>query len=199
MSTEQKSFPKNIFNIYQLFEQTKNPKWEANPFKVFKPQLKEQLNQYNIMIATNINELNLYIVDYIIDKKIPPAFVIKYIKDEKLRNLYSDPLLNYKVDSIIARDKKWVEEEKYKNSTNMFVCLLSSFDFIQYTEHDMDEKDVSESKVYIAYKILNAGDKNVLRFEVVLNNMDIDQEVDLYVYTSMITNILKAVYSKYRL
>jgi len=199
MSPEQKSLPKNIFNIYQLFEQTKNPKWEANPFKPFKPQLKEQLTQYNIMTATNISELNFYMVDFMIDKRIPPSFVIKYIKDEKLRNLYSDPLLNYTLDSIIIRDKKWVEEEKYKNSTNMFVCLSSSFDFIQYTEHDMHEKDVSESKVYIAYKILNAGEMNVLRFEIVLNNLDIDQEVDLYVYINMITNILKAVYCKYKL
>lgn len=199
MSPEQKVLPKKIFTIYDFFEQTKNPNWLDTPFKPFKPILKEQLANYNIMIAMNISNLNFYIIDFSIDRRIPPSYIIKYIKDEKLRNHYSDPLLHYTVDSIINRDKKWIETETYKNSVNKFICLLSSFEFLQYSEHDQNYNDVSESKYYIAYKILNAGDKNVLRFEIVLSSMDIDQEVDLMIYTDMITKILKIVHSKFRL
>ena len=199
MNPEQKVLPKKIHTIYDFFEQTKNPKWEANPFKPFKPILKEQLANHNIMLAMNISNLNFYKIDFSIDKRIPPNYIIKYIKDEKLRNLYSDPLLNYTIDSIITREKKWIETETYKDTTNNFVCILSSFEFLQYSECDMNDKDVSESKFYIAYKILNAGDKNVLRFEIVLNSMDIDQEVDLMIYTDMITKMLKAIYNKHRL
>jgi hypothetical protein len=195
---EQKVLPKKILTIYQFYEYSKNPNWKENPFKEFKSELKEQNANINIKIASNISNLNFYIIDWDIDKRISPSFIIKYLKDVKLRCIYSDPALNYKITSIITKDKKWVEEEKYKENTNTFICYLSQFEFLQYSDIDIN-KDISESKFYIAYKILNAGDKFILRFEIVLNYMDIDQEIDLKIYINMISSILKAIYKKFKI
>ena len=195
---EQKVLPKKILTIYQFYEYSKNPKWEEKPFKEFKSELKEQNDNINIKIASNISNLNFYIIDWNVDKRISPGFIIKYLKDVKLRCIYSDPALNYKITSIITKDKKWVEEEKYKENTNTFICYLSQFEFLQYCDIDIN-KDISESKIYIAYKILNAGDKFILRFEIVLNYMDIDQEIDLKIYINMINSILKAIYKKFKI
>jgi hypothetical protein len=38
-----------------------------------------------------------------------------------------------------------------------------------------------------------------LRFELVLNNMDIDQDIDINVYLNMILNILSVTYSKFKI
>ena len=195
---EQKVLPKKILTIYQFYEYSKNPKWEENPFKEFKSELKEQNANINIKLASNISNLNFYIIDWNVDKRISPGFIIKYLKDVKLRCIYSDPALNYKITSIITKDKKWVEEETYKENTNTFICYLSQFEFLQYSDIDIN-KDISESKIYIAYKILNAGDKFILRFEIVLNYMDIDQEIDLKIYINMINSILKAIYKKFKI
>ena len=196
---ESEFLPKNISNIYKIFEKSKNPNWGAGMFKQFNSKL-NSLESLNIKMATNIDNMNYYIVDFPVSKLIQPSFIIKYLSNINLRNLYSDNSLNYKMKKIEIKDKKWVEIETYKDCPNVFNCILSKFYFLCFVINDMDSNnDTSESKIYLAYKILNADDKYVLRFEIVLNHLDIDQEIDLAVYCDMISNILKATYKKLKI
>jgi len=56
---------------------------------------------------------------------------------------------------------------------------------------------MSTSKIYIAYKILTGENKYVLRLEIVLNHMDMDQEIDLLVYINMVTKMLNSIHKKF--
>ena len=193
------TLPKKIFTIYDFFEKTKNPKWNENPFKQFYPHLKEKFNSMNIMVASNISNLNFYIIDFDINMKVTPSYIIKYFKDISLRNLFSDASVKYKLIQYTNTEKtKWIEEETYKDNINTFNCIQSNFEFITYTDNNIKNADTSTSKIYIAYKVLSCENKYVLRLELVLNHMDMDQEIDLLVYIHMITNILKTIHKKFR-
>ena len=189
------TLPKKIHTIYNFFEKTKNPKWNENPFKQFYPNIiKDALNNNHIKIASNISNLNFYMIDFDINIKVPPSFVIKYMKDISLRNLFSDTSLNYKLIKYIDKTC-WIEEETYKDAVNTFTCKSSNFELITYT--DNSNNDMTTSKIYVAYKILTAENKYVLRLEIVLNHMDMDQEIDLLVYINMVTNMLKSIHKKF--
>jgi hypothetical protein len=193
------TLPKKVFTIYDFFEKTKNPKWNDNPFKQFIPNLKDKFNNMNIMVATNISNLNFYIVDFDINKNITPSYIIKYFKDISLRNLFSDASLNYKLLQYTNTEKtKWIEQETYKDVVNMFNCMHTNFELISYTDNKPNS-DMSTSKIYVAYKVLSAADKYVFRLEIVLNHMDMDQEIDLLVYINMVTNILNSIHKKFKI
>ena len=50
-----------------------------------------------------------------------------------------------------------------------------------------------------SFKILNSENEYILRFEIILNNMDIDQIIDIKIYLEMLINILKAVHNKFNI
>ena len=192
------TLPKKVFTIYDFFEKTKNPKWNDNPFKQFTPHLKDKFNNINIMVATNISNLNFYIVDFDINMKVTPSYIIKYFKDISLRNLFSDPSLNYKLLQYNNSEKtKWTEQETYKEAVNTFNCMHTNYEFISYADNK-DNSDMSTSKIYIGYKVLSAVNRYVFRLELVLNHMDMDQEIDLLVYINMVTNILNNIHKKFK-
>ena len=189
--------PKNIFIIYSLFEKAKLLEWKDNPFKEYKIELKNPYPNISIKLATNINNLNYYTVDFPFNQKIAPRYVMQYIKDINLRNYYSDPSLSYAITKRL-NNNIWIEEEMYNNNTTEFNCTSSTFEFICYNNMDnMDSKNMYDFKLYNAYKILTTNDNYILRFEIVLNTMDIDQEIDLAVYIGMITNIMNAIKDKF--
>ena len=57
---------------------------------------------------------------------------------------------------------------------------------------------MSNTKYYHAFKILNNNDKYILRFEIVLNCMDMDQDIDIIIYLNMIIRLLKATHDKFK-
>jgi len=191
--------PKKTFELYRIFEKIKNPQWKENMFIRFKPQLNNKYNDMVIMMAYNITEMNLYYIDFPIDKLISPNYIIHYIKDINIRNACSNDMLRYKIVETKGT-YDWVEEEMYKDCKNRMICFGTKFDMICYAEDDMTAMDeISSAKYYIAYKILNSMNNYVLRFEIVFNTNDMDQEVDLYQYIGMIYNILNAIYTKFKI
>jgi hypothetical protein len=46
---------------------------------------------------------------------------------------------------------------------------------------------------------LNTEDDYILRFEIILNNMDIDQMIDIRIYLGMLINLLRDVYKKFNI
>jgi hypothetical protein len=184
--------PKKIYAIYNFFEKTKSVQF--NPFKDYKSDNFTYEN-ITIKIAKNISDMNFYQVDFIINKKIQPSYVIQYISDPNLRTLYSDGAILYK--QISKDNHKSVEEEHYNDNKNTFNCILSKFMFLTYV--DIENESIFNSKYYASYKILNNNVDYVLRFETALNQLDIDQEIDLDRYIKMIGNIIKAIYHKFKI
>ncbi len=189
---KQISLPGNIFTIYDFFDKTKNPDWKENPFTLYK-----KINNLEIKIAKNISNLNFYQVDFQINKKIKPEFLIKYIKNIDYRNYYSKDTLFYKHVSTID-ENNWVELEFYNGSKNKFIVTDSNFLVLFYNESPSFGQSLSDTKYYHAYKILNNNDNFILRFEIVLNNMDIDQDIDIIIYLNMLIRLLKAVHNKFK-
>lgn len=189
---KQISLPGNIFTIYDFFDKTKNPDWKENPFTLYK-----KINNLEIKIAKNISNLNFYQVDFQINKKIKPEFLIKYIKNIDYRNYYSKDTLFYKHVSTID-ENNWVELEFYNGSKNKFIVTDSNFLVLFYNESPSFGQSLSDTKYYHAFKILNNNDNFILRFEIVLNNMDMDQDIDIIIYLNMIIRLLKAVHDKFK-
>lgn len=184
--------PQNIYTIYDFFDKTKNSEWKENPFTLYK-----KINNLEIKIAKNISNLNFYQVDFPISKKIKPEFLIKYIKNIDYRNYYSNDTLFYKLVSIID-ENEWVEYELYNGSKNKFIVLNTNFIVIFYNENPSLGENLSDIKYYHAYKILSDNNNYILRFEIVLNSMDIDQDIDIIIYLNMIIRLLKAVHDKFK-
>lgn len=185
--------PPNIFNIYQLFERSKNINWKETPFKLYK-----QYDKVTIMLARNINNLNYYQVDFLINKKINPNTIMYYLKDVKYRDGFSPNCIKFKNIKTIDNNK-WLEEEVYNNNINVYNCLLTQFQLIFYTNYDFSVTDISNVKIFNSYQVLDTRENYVLRFETVLSSLDIDQDIDINIYVTMITNILRAIYGHHKL
>jgi hypothetical protein len=183
------SLPPTIYTFYNFFNKSKNSNWESNPFKLYK-----KINGIEIKLAKNISNLNLYQIDFPIDKKIKPDFLIKYIKNKDYRNYYSKETLFYELLSTV-NEHKWIENEIYNKTKNKFTVIESNFLILFYNETLNFSQNISDTKYYNSYKILSTETTYILRFETVLNNMDMDQDIDVSIYLHMIIEILKSSYS----
>lgn len=183
--------PHNIFIIYNFFEKTKNKDWKENPFSPYKT-----FGEIKVKIGKNISNLNFYQADIPFSKKIKPDYVIKYLKNRDYRNYYGGQSLFY---TLVAQNNQdeWVEDEIYQNSKNTFNVIHTQFTLIFYSLSHNDNQNVSDTKYFNTYKILTDGNNYVLRFEIVLNNMDIDQDIDIIVYLNMIIRLLDAIHKKF--
>lgn len=196
MSDTQKnqiSLPPTIYTFYNFFNKSKNSNWESNPFKLYK-----KINGIEIKLAKNISNLNLYQIDFPIDKKIKPDFLIKYIKNKDYRNYYSKETLFYELLSTV-NEHKWIENEIYNKTKNKFTVIESNFLILFYNETLNFSQNISDTKYYNSYKILSTETTYILRFETILNNMDMDQDIDIIIYMNMLIRLLKAVHDKFKL
>jgi hypothetical protein len=183
-----------IYTIYKFFEKSRNQNWKENPFKNFK-----KINNFNVKIARNISNLNFYLIDIPLSNKIKPSYVIYYLKNIEYRNVFSADIIKFILKKQID-ENHWIEEEIYHGASNIFKCHSSKFSILFFNDTE-STNNVSETKYFTHYTILKDKDSgsNILRIELVLNNLDLDQEIDIYIYTNMISNILKATYSKFKI
>jgi len=173
MGSKQISLPENIYNINYIFE--KNIKQEDNPFKFFK-----KIYGLDLYLARNINNLNYYYIDFPINKNINPNFVIKYFKNIDYRNAFSHESLNFYITSKIS-DNSWKEDEIYKGHKTNYNVIMTNFSIFFYSNVNFFNTNVSQAKYYMSYKIFSNPINYILRFELVLNNMDLDQDIDINV------------------
>lgn len=185
------SLPFNIYNSYIFFEKN-----EPNLFVLLR-----KIHGISIKIAKNINNLNYYQIDISVNKQIDPIYLIKYLKDINYRNYYSSDSISFK-EYNKNNENEWVEIENYRGIENRFVVNFnqSKFYILFYNENwDSSNINISQTKYYHCIKILNTGDEYILRFEIILNNMDIDQIIDIRIYLEMLINILRAVCNKFNI
>jgi hypothetical protein len=194
------TLPQKIFIIYNFFKKSQDKKWVDNPFKFYK-----KINNIEINIAKNISNLNFYQIDFPLDNRINPNYLIKYLKNIDYRNIFSSDIILFKEISK-KNDSCWVEEENYNGIKSTYNCLLLPLQLIFYTNYDYFDNNTSQSKYYNAFKIINEPcekvktlsqatlEPKILRYETVLNNLDIDQNIDIIIYINMIINILRANY-----
>lgn len=192
---KQISLPPNIYIIYNFFNKTKNKDWDKNPFVFYK-----NINNINIKIAENISNLNFYQIDIPVYKNIKPEYIIKYLKDLNYRNYYANNTLFYKLISK-KNNNEWIENEYCNNIENCFNVIMSPFLILFYNDIRNFNQNVADAKFYQCYKILNDvdNDKYILRFEIVLNNMDFDQDNDIIIYLNMLIRLIKDVYKKFKI
>ncbi len=190
---KQIKLPENIYYFYNFFEKSKEINNENNPFKFYK-----KIHNVDIKIAKNISSFNYYQIDIPIVKTINPSYLIHYIKNIEYRNIFSADSLSYKL--IDTKDENnWAEEENYKGTRTHFNITSSKFQLIFYNNTNKFNTATSQAKFYNSYKILNDTNNYILRIEIVLNNLDIDQDIDINIYLNMIINILRAVYKKFKI
>ena len=187
---QQISLPINIFNSYNFFEKNEEK------FVFFK-----RIHGIPVKLAKNISNLNYYQIDIPINKKINPKYIIKYLKEIDYRNYFSSDTISFKKNKII-NENKWIETENYKGVEIQYIVNYNENQFYMlfYNENcEPDNINISQSKYYHSYKILNTEDEYILRFEIILNHMDIDQLIDIHIHLNMLINILRAIYNKFNI
>lgn len=192
MASKQIALPENIYNINNLFEK-KYLNDNDNPFKIYK-----KIYNLDLYIAKNINNLNYYYIDFPFNKKINPQFIIKYLKNIDYRNAFSHESINFNIIKKTS-ENVWSEEEIYKGHKTIYNVLMTTFKLYFYNNSNDFNTNVSQAKFYMSYKIFNNQNNYVLRFELVLNNMDLDQDIDINIYANMIFHLLKAIHKKFKL
>jgi hypothetical protein len=192
MGSKQISLPENIYNINSFFEK-KFISQEDNPFKFYK-----KLYNLNVFVAKNINNLNYYYIDFPINKNINPNFVIKYFKNIDYRNAFSHESLSFYLTNKTT-ENSWKEDEIYKGHKTNYHVLMTTFQLFFYNDVNIFNTNVSQAKYYMSYKIFKSIDNFILRFEIVLNNMDLDQDIDINIYVNMIYNLLKTIHKKFKI
>lgn len=194
MKYNQISLPLNIYNSYIFFENSKDNLSKNNPFIYLK-----KIHGVPIKIAKNISNLNYYQIDIPVNKIINPSYLLKYLKNIDYRNYYSSESIFFK---IVKKDNeyKWTEIENYRGVEINFIVHYneSQFYLLFYNEEWFPENiNTSQIKYYHSFKIFNTEDEYILRFEIILNNMDIDQMIDIHIYLEMLINLIRAVYTKF--
>lgn len=193
---QQISLPKNIYDAYIFFDKTKNESNINNPFVFFK-----KIHGVPVKIAKNILNLNYYQIDIPINKKINPSYLIKYLKEIDYRNYYSSDTISFKQVKII-NDNKWIEKENYRGVETKYIVIYNQKQFYMlfYNENWYPNNiNISQTKYYHSFKILDSSDEYILRFEIILNHMDIDQLIDIHIYLNMLINIIRAIYNKFNI
>ena len=75
---------------------------------------------------------------------------------------------------------------------------MNNFSIFFYNNVNIFNTNVSQAKYYMSYKIFSNPNNYILRFELVLNNMDLDQDIDINIYVNMIYNLLKTIHKKFK-
>jgi hypothetical protein len=188
MNKTQICLPINIYNSYIFFEE--------NTFIFLK-----RIHGIPIKIIKNISNLNYYQIDIPINKIINPNYIIKYLKDINYRNCFSSDTISFKIHKNI-NDNKWIEIENYKGIEIQYIVNYNEKQFyILFYNEDWYPKNIniSQTKYYHCFKLLSSKDYYILRFEIILNHMDIDQLIDIRIYLEMLINILRAIYNKFNI
>lgn len=188
MNKTQICLPINIYDSYIFFEE--------NAFVFLK-----RIHNIPIKIIKNISNLNYYQIDIPINKIINAKYIIKYLKDINYRNYYSSDTISFKHHKVF-NDNKWIEIEDYKGVEIQYIVNYNEKQFyILFYNEDWYPKDInlSQTKYYHCFKILNSDDNYILRFEIILNHMDIDQLIDIRIYLEMLINIIRAIYKKFNI
>jgi hypothetical protein len=191
MNKIQICLPSNIYNAYIFFETN-----DKDSFVFFK-----RIHGIPVKIAKNILNLNYYQIDIPINKLINPKYIIKYLKDINYRNYFSSDTIFFK-ETKKETNTKWTEIENYKGIKIEYIVHYNEKQFyiLFYNENWYSENiNISQTKYYHCFKILSSENNYVLRFEIILNNMDIDQLIDIHIYLDMLINILRAIYSKFKI
>jgi len=192
MNNKQISLPVNIYNAYIFFKKN-----EENIFSFLK-----KIRGIPIKIAKNISNLNYYQIDIPVNKNINPTYLLKYLKDINNRNYFSSDTISF--ESIKTENNSeitWNENENYRGTETQYIVNYNQKQFyiLFYNDNWNSENDnISHNKYYHCFKILNTPDEYILRFEIILNNMDIDQMIDIHTYFEMLINILRAIYNKFK-
>lgn len=179
--------PKKPYIIYNFLEKCQDKNFDKNPFVDYKI-----FHNIQVKIARNISILNLYYLNIPFDKKIKPNFLLQYLKNIDYRNSFSSSLSFKLINDISSTN--WIEEEIYNDSKNIFNCNMFNFKIIFYKKDENFNENTSEVKYYQSYKILSEENNYILRLEMVLNSMDIDQDQDINAQLQMLLNLLRAVY-----
>lgn len=179
--------PKKPYIIYNFLEKCQDKNFDKNPFVDYKI-----FHNIQIKIARNISIFNLYYFNISFDKKIKPNFLLQYLKNIDYRNSFSSSLSFKLINDISSTN--WIEEEIYNDSKNIFNCNMFNFKIIFYKKDENFNENTSAVKYYQSYKILSEENNYILRLEMVLNSMDIDQDQDINAQLQMLLNLLRAVY-----
>jgi hypothetical protein len=190
MTNKQIIMPSKILTIYNFYESLKEQN-KNNSFKLYK-----QIRGQQVYCAENISNLNFYYIDFIINKKVNPKFIMTYFKNTHYRNHFSNNLIKSIVINKI-NNNEWDEEEIYNKSKNIFRCVELPFHLIFYNNKKNPEQNTSERKYYNSYQLLTTPESYILRFQIVLSYMDLDQDVDLSSYILQIQNLIKAIHNKF--
>ncbi len=189
---KQISLPQKIYELYTFFEKSQNDSIE-NPFEFYK-----EIMGLNVKIAKNVSDLNLFQIDINVSKKINPNYYIKYLKDINNRNAFSPDSIHFNIFKSM-NDNEWIEDEIYNGNKNRLVCVSSSFMILFYNENWESKNNLSNKKYYNSFKLLDNKDDYTIRFEMALNHLDIDFDVDISIYLTMIKNIIKAIYKRFNI
>lgn len=179
--------PKKPYVIYNFLEKCQDKNFDKNPFVDYKI-----FHNIQVKIARNISILNLYYLNIPFDKRIKPTFLLQYLKNIDYRNSFSSNLTFKLINNISSTN--WIEEEIYNDSKNIYICNMFNFKIIFYKKDENFNENTSEVKYYQSYKILSDENNYILRLEMVLNSMDIDQDQDINAQLQMLLNLLRAVY-----
>lgn len=189
MTKQQISLPLNIYNAYIFFEKN-----EDNLFIFLR-----KIHGIPIKIA-KLSNLNYYQIDIPVNKKINPLYLLKYLKNIDYRDYFSSDTISFKLIKK-ENDMKWIENENYRGNETQYIVNYNQKQFylLFYNENWYSENvNISHTKYYHCFKILNTPEEYILRFEIILNHMDIDQMIDIRIYLEMLINILRAVYDKFK-
>jgi len=196
MNNIQIALPLNIYNAFLFFEKSRDDEWKENPFIFYK-----RIFGMSVKLAKNISNLNYYQIDIPINNKIKPSYLLQYLINIDYRNYFSSDKLSFKQIKKI-NNNKWIEIENYRGTEIKYMVNHNQKEFylLFYNENwDSDNTNVLQNKYYHCFKILKSIEDNILRFEIILNNMDIDQIIDITVYLEMLINLIKAIHEKFKI
>jgi hypothetical protein len=142
-------------------------------------------------IVDNYNNFNYYRWDKILDKNINPSYFFYYYKDPNIRCKLNNLIKNINIVNQ-TNENNWIET--FELYDRIFKVKIES-DNYQLVGYTIDEKsdDILSSFKLFNFMIREVNGQYLVRFEIVYDLFDMDQEIELVNQIKAIEKLEKLV------
>ena len=145
-------------------------------------------------ITDNHNNMNFYRWDKILDKNIIPSHFYYYYKDPSVRCRLNNLIKNIIIDNQ-TNDDNWTETfELYDRKFKVKIESLE-YQLVGYTIEEKETDILSSFKLF-NFMIRELNGQYIIRFEIVFDLFDMDQEIELLNQIKSIEKLEKTILSQ---
>ena len=145
-------------------------------------------------IVDNYNNLNYYRWDKILDKNVNPSYFYYYYKDPNIRCKLNNLIKNISVVNQ-TNENSWIETFELYDRKFKVKMESDNYQLVGYTIEEKNDDFLSSFNLF-NFMIRESNGQYLVRFEIIYDLFDMDQEIELVNQIKSIEKLEKIVLSQ---